>query len=147
MYFIISLTPLGNDKNEYYYDNIFKLFKDLGKINSKFIIILILLPIAYGIYQFIVIKTIYNYSIFHMYLPFFILYFIENIIKNLGTFENIFLISSFFIELIMILFFLEIIEINVCGLNENLKRNIQSRGTIDSSLTIENYDDDENDDE
>jgi len=47
----------------------------------------------------------------------------------------------------MILVFLEIIEINACGLNENLKKNIQSRGTIDSSLNIENDDDDEIDDE
>ena len=47
----------------------------------------------------------------------------------------------------MILVFLEIIEINICGLSKNLKRNIQSRGTIDSSLIIENDDDDEIDDE
>ena len=47
----------------------------------------------------------------------------------------------------MILVFLEIIEINCCGLNKNLKRNIQSRGTIDSSLVIENNDDDETDNE
>jgi len=43
----------------------------------------------------------------------------------------------------MIFVFLEIIEINCCGLNKNLKRNIESRGRIDSSLTIENDDDDE----
>ena len=43
----------------------------------------------------------------------------------------------------MILVFLEIIEINCCGLNENLKRNIESRGIIDSSLAIENDDDDD----
>ena len=45
----------------------------------------------------------------------------------------------------MILVFLEIIEINFCWLNKNLKRNIDSRGRIDSSLTVEN--DDDNDDE
>ena len=70
-------------------------------------------------------------------------YFIKNIIKNLGYYKNIFLISSFIIELIMILIFLELIEINCCGLNKNLKRNIESRGRIDSSLTIENDDDDD----
>ena len=43
----------------------------------------------------------------------------------------------------MILVFLEIIEINCCGLNKNLKRNIESRGIIDSSLNIENDDDDD----
>ena len=78
-----------------------------------------------------------------MYIPFLILYFIENVIKNFEPLEKFFLISSFFIELIMILVFLEIIEINYCGLNKNLKRNIQSRGKIDSSLAIENDDDDD----
>jgi len=82
MYFIISFTPLGKkDNNEYYYDNIFELFKNIIKISAKYIVILILLPIAYGIYQFIVIKTIYDYSIFHMYIPFLILYFMENLNK------------------------------------------------------------------
>ena len=70
IYFIISLTPLGNEEKEYYYDNIFKLFKDLGNIKINGLIKLISLPIVYGIYQFIVIKTIYDYSIFHMYIPF-----------------------------------------------------------------------------
>ena len=146
-YFIISLTPYGNSNNEYYYDNIFKLFTDLGNINATNMVILISFPFIYGIYQFIVIKTIYDYSIFHMYIPFLIHYFIDNISKNIGTIAKIFLISIFLIELIMILIFLEIIEINCCGLSENLKRNIQSRGTIESALNIENEDDNEIDDE
>ena len=145
IYFIISLTPLGNDKSEYYYDNIFKLFEDLGKIKTKGLIKLISLPIAYGIYQFIVIKTIYDYSIFHMYIPFSIEIFIENIIDNFEMKEKTILIISNLIEIIMILIFIEIIEINCCGLNKNLKKNIQTRGTIDSSLNIENDDDNDND--
>ena len=147
IFFIISFTPLGNTNSKYYYDNIFELFKDLGN-NIKNIIILISLPFIFGIYAFIFIKIIYNYSIFHLYIPFLIQNFILNIIKNFELIENIFLISSFLIELIMILVFLEIIEINCCGLNKNLKRNIELRGTIDSSLAIENdNDDDEIDDE
>ena len=43
----------------------------------------------------------------------------------------------------MILIFVEIIEINCCGLSENLKRNINSRAIIDSSFYIENVDNDE----
>ena len=57
---------------------------------------------------------------------------------------NIYLLILFFcIEFIMILIFLEIIEINFCELNKNLKRNIESRGIIDSSLIDERDDDDE----
>ncbi len=43
----------------------------------------------------------------------------------------------------MILVFLEFIEINCCGLNKNLKRNIHSRGIIDSTLAIDIDDDDD----
>ena len=139
---IISFTPLGHTNNEYYYDSIFELFNDLRNIEVKNVIILILTPFVFGMYAFIVIKIIYDYSIFHMYIPFLIQYSIENIFfKHFEWTEIIFLISSFLIKLIMILVFLEIIEINCCGLNENIKRNIISRGRIDSSLAIE--DDDE----
>ena len=60
----------------------------------------------------------------------------------MGIVENIILISSFLIELIMILAFVEIIEIKYCGLDENLKRNIELRGMRDSSTNIEVDDDD-----
>jgi hypothetical protein len=143
-YFIISFTRFGNIKEEeYYFDNIFQLFKDLGKNDAKSVILLIFLPFAYGILNYILVNTIYDYTIYHIYIPLIIENFIENIIKEFNTFEIVFLILSFLIELIMILVFLEIIEINCCGLNENLKRNIESRGIIDSSLAIENDDDDD----
>ena len=147
IYFIISFTSLGNKNSKYYYDNIFELINNFGKSVAKNIIILISLPFSYGIVEFIFNRIIYDYTIFHIYIPILIDYFVENIIKNFGSFENIFLISSFLIELIMILIFLEIIEINCCGLNENLKSNIESRGIIDSSLIIEDddYDDGIND--
>ena len=41
----------------------------------------------------------------------------------------------------MILVFVEIIEIKYCGLDENLKRNIELRGMRDSSTNIEVDDD------
>ena len=37
----------------------------------------------------------------------------------------------------MILVFLEIVELNFCGLNENLKRNIEARGIIEAALINE----------
>ena len=42
----------------------------------------------------------------------------------------------------MILIFVEIIEINYCGLGENLKRNIELRGLSESSIHIEPDEDD-----
>ena len=143
IYFIISFTPLGNIKSKYYFDNIFELFKNLEKIDAKNVIFLTSLPFAFGFLVFIINNIINDYTIYHIYIPFLIRFFIENIIKDFIIYDKIILISSFIIELIMIFVFLEIIEINCCGLNKNLKRNIESRGRIDSSLTIENDDDDE----
>ena len=148
IYVIISFTKLGEKNknvniNIYYWDSISELFKSINNINVINAIRLISLPIVYGIYFLVINKTIYDFTIYHLYIPLLI----ENFIR--GTIEkeiNIFLLITFFcIEFIMILIFLEIIEINFCGLNENLKRNIESRGRIDSSLTIED-DDDELDD-
>ena len=149
IYVIISFTKLGEknkniniNNNIYYWDSISELFKSIKNINVINAIRLISLPIVYGIYFLVINKTIYDFTIYHLYIPLLI----ENFIR--GTIEkeiNIFLLITFFcIEFIMILIVLEIIEINFCGLNENLKRNIESRGRIDSSLTIE--DDDELDD-
>ena len=143
IYVIISFTKLGDNNDIYYWDSILDLFTSIKKLDIINAFRLISLPIAYGIYVLIVNKTIYDFTIYHLYIPLLI----ENFIR--GTIEkeiNIFLLIPFFcIEFIMILIFLEIIEINFCGLNENLKRNIESRGRIDSSLTIED-DDDELDD-
>jgi len=144
IYIIISFTSLGNiNNNKYYFDNILELYKNLGEIDAKNMMILISYPFAYGILDFIINQIIYDFTIFHIYIPILIIYFLNNIIfNNIGAFDIIFLIASFLIELIMILIFLEFIEINCCGLNKNLKRNIQSRGIIDSTLAIDIDDDD-----
>ena len=55
---IVSFTPLGKPDNEFYYDNIFEVFKNFGQFNAKNLIILVSLPFVYGIYLFIVNKTI-----------------------------------------------------------------------------------------
>ena len=136
IYFIISFTSLGIIGSKYYFGNILELFRNFGNINAKDLIFLISLPFVFGIFEFIINKVIYDYTIYHIYIPILIEYLTESFIRNLGFFVNIFLISSFILELVMILVFLEIIEINFCELNKNLKRNIESRGIIDSSLSI-----------
>jgi len=84
IYVIISFTKLGEKNNNiYYWDSIFELFKSIKHLNLINIIRLISLPIVYGIYVLIINKTIYD------------------------------LISFFCIEFIMILIFLEIIEIKL----------------------------------
>ena len=143
IYAIISFTPLGQKGNHYYCDSIFDLFSE-NNINAKNITFLISLPFAYLILLFLLNKIIYEYTIYHFYIPILIEKYIQNFI-NLLSFEGIFLISSFLVELIMILVFIEIIEINFCGLDENLKKNIELRGLLDSSLNNEHNIDNDND--
>ena len=138
IYVIISFTKLGDNNDIYYWDSILDLFTSIKKLDIINAFRLISLPIAYGIYVLIVNKTIYDFTIYHLYIPLLI----ENFINGIKENEiNFFLLITFFcIEFIMILIFLEIIEINFCGLNENLKRNIELRGKTDSSLIIEDDD-------
>jgi len=49
IYIIISFTPLGDKDNDYFYDSIFDLFKNIGNLNTINIILLITLPFTYGI--------------------------------------------------------------------------------------------------
>jgi len=140
IYFIISFTSLGNNNNEYYCDNIIDLFKTIGKLDVINSILLMLLPFAYGMYVLLLNKTIYDFTLYHIYIPLLIEKFIREIIIIDIIKDIIILILIFAIELIMIFIFLEIIEVNFCGLNVNLKRNIESRGIIDSSLIDEDED-------
>ena len=143
IYLIISFTSLGNENNKYYIDNIFTLFRDGLDIID--IIRLILLSLTYGIFSSLINKIIYDFTIYHIFIPFFVEKFIMEIIvqiKNRSIFNIIFLILCFLFEIIMIFIFLEIIELNFCGLNKNLKKNIKLRALIESPLEIENYNDD-----
>jgi len=145
IYLIISFIPLGNKNGDLLYiDNIFTIFKNgFDLIN---VIRLISFPFAYGLYTSIFNKVIYDYTLYHSYILLLLENFIEDIINKDKTF-NIFIISCFFIELIMILIFLEIIELNFWGLNKNLKKNIESRALKESSLDINDYYNDEIDNE
>ena len=149
IYIIISFTIFGkkrNDDNIYYYDNIYDLFENISKIDPINAILLTLLPFAYGIYALLINKIIYDFTLYHIYIPLLFERFIREIINQTDAFDITILTICFTFELIIILVFLEIIEVNFCGLNENLKRNIESRGIIDSSL-INKYDDEYDDNE
>ena len=146
--FIISFTPLGKKENKNIFcDNIIELFQDITKLNIVYIILLIVLSFSYGIALFLINKGIYEFTVYHLFIPLLVTNFIKDISEAQlnNIFVSTFLISSFIIELIIILVFLEIIEVNCCGLNENLKRNIEARGIIDAFLI--NDDDDKNYDE
>jgi hypothetical protein len=162
IYIIFSFVFPENYGLEDYDDyclNIFKLFGDIGS-SAKNIIRLITFPFTYGLLMAMLTKTINEFTLYHIYIP----YLIESFINNINKFSTekqkeqkeekeqkqalvfiIILISSFFIELIVILVFLEIIEVKFWGMNENLKKNIELRAMTetDSILCIDDNDDDD----
>ena len=115
----------------YYLDNINSIIKVYGyKIISLFFASLL-----YGILKLFFNLTINKFTIYHTFL------FIQNKESTINIFEEIktkkgfiyvlLLLFSHFIELFIILVFIEIIELNFCGCNKNLKRNIKDRTDID----------------
>ena len=167
IYIIFSFVYPGKcEPKVYHYDDngdycldIFKLFGDIGS-SAKNIIRLITFPFTYGLLMAMLTKTINEFTLYHIYIP----YLIESFINNINKFSTekqkeqkeekeqkqalvfiIILISSFFIELIVILVFLEIIEVKFWGMNENLKKNIELRAMTetDSILCIDDNDDDD----
>ena len=115
----------------YYLDNINSIIKVYGyKIISLFFASLL-----YGILKLFFILTINKFTVYHTFL------FIQNKESTINIFEEIktkkgliyvlLLLFSHFIELFIILIFIEIIELNFCGCNKNLKRNIKDRADID----------------
>ena len=146
IYFILSFFNLGDctkEKNSYCI-NIFLLFKsDLFTVNNIFRIIFFIL--IYGILMAMLIKAINDYTLYHIYVPLLLENFAKNIInmtENFDIFITIFLSISFFIELIMILIFLELIEVECCGLNKNVKKNIELRAIIDLTESFKDDNDD-----
>ena len=59
---------------------------------------------------------------------------IFNLVKNYSIGELITIIITFLIEIFSIFIFLEIIELNFCNLNFNIKRNIIIRSNRDINL-------------
>ena len=141
-YFIMSYIPCNEElicsiqyKEKYYLDNIFDFFLKYKKLDLFIIII------YHGIngINFILFNMIIEEdTICHMLLP----YQIKNYFKTFSEFTKGFIkdpfclliLISFILETIVSLVFLEIIELKFCGLNRNIKFNIQRRATEDASL-------------
>ena len=144
LYFIISEFKCSKKsllcdveyKGDYYFDNIY-FFINEDKISQKILLFLI------GIFEGI-IKLLYNiiinyFSVCHMFL------FLQNkgiadsinadVIKQSYSLLQGIINCLYLIEIFFILVFLELLQLNFCGLNKNLKVNIQKRTNEDIMLT------------
>ena len=130
----ICYFTLGKDINNFINQtdngNISIEFDDTS--NIVFSAITLISSAFYGIFMN---KILNNYTIFHIFLPLYAINFFYHIqdkaIKE-NLFEYILLIIIDVIEFITILVFLELIEINLCSLSYNTKKNIRNRAYKES---------------
>ena len=102
---------------------------------------LILECICEGIGLLLIYIIMNKFTFYHALIPFHALFcFINLLEKQTTTTEVIIYVICLILEIIFILIFLEIIELNFCNLNKNLKRNIEERAIKEAIF-------DENDDE
>ena len=125
---------LVNDEKDSYFDN-FKIFfnKDLLQIMS-----VMLSMFFHAIFDLLIMTLIQKYTLFHYILPMKILNFIstiESLILGKIEFRLMLFIIDIIAQLLDIFFllvFIECIELNFCGLNKNLKKNIMERAKEDA---------------
>ena len=131
MYFIVTYAPCNLEIlcEEEHLDNVYSLFEN---INYKEILILMSYSLLCGIDAVLINSIMNNLTLYHILIVFHIEQFINKIVYLEDKIERIATISYFIAELIFILVFLEIIEINCCKLNKDLKRNIEERAILEA---------------
>ena len=151
-------TVYENEGSAKYFESFIIFFKKIwSKERSTFLncvyILILLLKIAYSAFKFvfeiIIIKVLdpmyFLCSITIIYFFIQIISFIYFLIVNKLELSFIFGLLSFVFSNIGTLIYLELVELNFCGLNHNLKKNIDMRA-LDDALDIykEESDDDNN---
>ena len=137
IYMILSYITVDENKsycyvkynNNCYIDNFYSIFTNFTFIQF---VGLFFYSIVIGILKVLFDFIVRDYTMCHIYLyyQFIVIYsFFKK--KNNGTLSISINIVSIVIELLITLVFLEIIELKFCGLNKNIKENIEKRAMLD----------------
>ena len=146
LYFLISHIPCKHDckikyKGHYYFDNIYSFFNNLTLLKAAYVLIFHFLEVNKLLLFNLIIE---KYSLCHLFIPDLITSFFhiiesyyENVhMKNKEQIIKIFIavvtFLFFIFEIFMALVFIEMIELKFCGLNENIKINIEKRAIQDT---------------
>ena len=149
---IYTFIPYECEDEENCY--IFKIGTFFSELLSLNIIIYFIFSIFCGLLGILINNILSFYSPFNLTLPFSLSFFIIDIVMkiyNLNSTTDIILNILIFIidifEIILILVFLEVIELNFCGLSENTKNNIKLRSISETANLLNNEDDDNKSDD
>ena len=146
IYLIATYAPCnvkylcGEDNEDEHFDDFYSLFQN---VEITEVLILISYSILSGLDYLLINTIIFNFTTYHILIIFHVQKFVNDLL-NILLYEEIEifkmllpLIILFFFEFIFILIFLEIIELNFCGLNVNLRKNIEKRADIDQKMISE----------
>ena len=141
IYIIFSYFPLDNENyfcfekynGSCYIDNIYSLFQYLSQ-NLIILLLSVVNALSYCIFTISMNLILYNYTIFHLLLPWQIHESFNTIIDSLKDSKNYFLMFFHVFEIFFILVFIEFIELKFCGFDYNIKKNIQTRASKDSLM-------------
>ena len=116
---------------QYYFDNIFNFFNENTFAQIS---IYLFAYITKTVVSILINMVIQSYSICHIFLLYEVIVFIPKIVPFISAILNpkiMVIFISYILEVILVLIFLEKLELNFCGLNKNLKKNIQNRADIE----------------
>ena len=113
-----------------------KIFCSYLKEHWKALIIFkIILPLIFHIIMCpLFILILYYYKPDFILIIFQLAAITKSIMDNFGNWKLYVCLLLGFIQILVLMFYLEILELNFCGLNENTQRNIDLRGQDDLSL-------------
>jgi len=114
-----------------YIENFFSIFSNFSFIQFLSFFIY---SFCSGIYQFLFDFIVKDFTMCHIFLyyQFYAFYSSRRRFSIMDSFELTIIIITGIAELFITFVFLEIIQLNCCGLNENIKKNIQKRALLDS---------------
>ena len=136
IYFIVSFIPCNSEffckevnRNNDSFDDIIYVFKN---VNFKEIANLLFKIFFSGVEALLINMTMNDFTFYHIIIPIQIEEFINNIKDQINQEKPIeVIIPLFCYEFLFYLIFLEIIELNFCGLNKNIRKNIEKRAISD----------------
>ena len=139
VYLIVSFFPCDSEycktqyNGKYYFGNLLSLFN----MSFLFLLIIFILKSILLVLNFIII---YDFSVCHSFLIIQLTQMIGNVsllLLNLEeTYYILIMILFFFgINIFFILLFLEIIEVNICNISYNTKKNIQIRAKSEMEIS------------
>ena len=136
IYFIVSYIPCQhmdmcsfNYKGKTYFDNIYSIFEGSGFIEYIAMFVYIISQGALQLFRNMIVN---DFTICHIVF-YLLIYAFYNTAKDKDIKGAVFFVEIilFIFEVIFLLVFLEMIELKFCGINKNLKSNIEERAKLE----------------